>query len=173
ADPTTLTLDEAIALLAAKTQGQDGSRSTRIHQGRLLGEHPEGGSVSVRNGRFGSYVNFGKVNATLKKGLSAETITLEEAIRLIEEKEGLSQTKKGAKKKSQGAVKSTAKTQATVKAGAKTKDPSGPDDKKAGRVKNMGAVKRGTAKRSETESPMVNRKSVIKPATKSKKVGQA
>ena len=42
----------------------------------------------MRSGRFGPYVNHGKINAPLKDGLSAETITLEEAIRLIEDKQG-------------------------------------------------------------------------------------
>ena len=49
-----------------------------------VGEHPDGGPISVRAGRFGPYVNHGKVNATLPKSLSPESISLEEAIRLIE-----------------------------------------------------------------------------------------
>ncbi|MCI0467114.1 MAG: type I DNA topoisomerase [Beijerinckiaceae bacterium] len=85
ADATTFTLDEAIALLAAKEAGTGAKAAS---QGRLLGEHPSGGAVTVREGRFGPYVNRGKTNATLKSGLSAETVTLEEAVRLIDEKEG-------------------------------------------------------------------------------------
>ncbi|WGJ16279.1 type I DNA topoisomerase [Methylocapsa sp. D3K7] len=86
ADPTTLTLDDAVALLAAKASGQGGASGSS--QGRPLGEHPDGGIISVRSGRFGPYVNHGKINATLKSGMSSETITLEEAIRLIEDKAG-------------------------------------------------------------------------------------
>jgi len=85
ADPTTLTLEDAIALVAAKRTGQGGNASV---QGRLLGEHPKGGPVTVRAGRFGPYVNRGNANATLKGGMSSETVTLEEAIRLIEDKQG-------------------------------------------------------------------------------------
>ena len=81
ADPTTLTFEEALALISAKASG--GSAL----QGRLLGEHPSGGPITVRAGRFGAYVNHGKTNATLKKDMSPETITLEQAIRLIEDKE--------------------------------------------------------------------------------------
>ena len=56
----TLTLDDAVALLAAKAAGGG-------VYGRLLGEHPDGGPVTVRDGRFGAYVNWGKVNATIPK----------------------------------------------------------------------------------------------------------
>ncbi len=83
-DATTLTLEDAIALVAAKAAGQGANASI---QGRLLGAHPAGGPVTVRAGRFGPYVNRGNTNATLKGGMSPETITLEEAIRLIEDKQ--------------------------------------------------------------------------------------
>ena len=59
-DPASLTLDDAVALLAAKAAGGG-------VYGRLLGEHPDGGPVTVRDGRFGAYVNWGKVNATIPK----------------------------------------------------------------------------------------------------------
>jgi DNA topoisomerase I len=83
ADPTTFSLEEAVALIAAKESGEKSPA-----QGRFLGEHPSGGAVTVRAGRFGPYVNRGKTNATLRKRMLAETITLEEAVRLIDEKEG-------------------------------------------------------------------------------------
>jgi DNA topoisomerase-1 len=54
--------------------------------GRLLGEHPQGGPVTVRPGRFGPYVNHGKLNATLSKGLDLDTIRLEEALALLDAK---------------------------------------------------------------------------------------
>ncbi len=84
ADPTTFSLEEAVGLIAAK---ESGTREKSAAEGRLLGEHPLGGAVSVRAGRFGPYVNWGRTNATLKKGISPESITLEEAVRLIHDKE--------------------------------------------------------------------------------------
>jgi len=105
ADATTLTLEDAIALVAAKAAGRGGDSSI---QGRLLGEHPAGGPVTVRAGRFGPYVNRGNTNATLKGGMSPETITLEEAIRLIEDKQGAG-TSSRVKKSKRGAPKTTAK----------------------------------------------------------------
>ncbi|HTV31761.1 MAG TPA: type I DNA topoisomerase [Methylocella sp.] len=168
ADPTTLTLDEAVALLAAKTQGRDGSGAAARIQGRLLGEHPNGGPVTVRAGRFGAYVNHGKTNATLKNGLSSETISLEEALRLIEEKEGSSQARKGTKRKGKeaggaAAVETPAKKAAKVKEGGRP----------TGGGKSAAAGQRGAAKRTEAASPQPARKTTAKPAAKSKKVGQA
>ena len=64
-DPTSLTLDDAVALLAAKAAGGGVS-------GRLVGQHPNGGPVTVREGRFGPYVNWGKVNATIPKSTPPE-----------------------------------------------------------------------------------------------------
>jgi DNA topoisomerase I len=84
ADATTLTLEEAISLIAAK---QAGHGSKGAVQGRLLGNQPNGEAVTVRAGRFGPYVNRGKTNAPLRNGMTPETITLEEAITLIDEKE--------------------------------------------------------------------------------------
>ena len=92
-DQASLTLEQALELLAEKAAGGGGATGGG---GRLLGEHPEGGKVTVRPGRFGAYVNWGKINATLAKGASADDVTLEEALRLIEAKGGA--PKKSAKK---------------------------------------------------------------------------
>jgi DNA topoisomerase I len=101
ANPTTFSLDEAVALLAAKREGGAG-------QGRVLGKHPAGGEILLRNGKFGPYVSRGKINATLKNGASPDSITLEEAIHLIDAKQG-----SGAKRaRSKGASAKTAKSNA-------------------------------------------------------------
>jgi len=134
ADPTTLTLEDAIALLAAKAEGT----GAKAIQGRLLGEHPQGGPVTVRSGRFGPYVNYGKINATLKAGLSPETITLEEAIRLIEDKEAAGKgggTAKKEKAAPKGAAKAvTAKPARKSEAKSESKSaakPAAPKSKRA------------------------------------------
>ena len=80
-DPASLTLDGGGG--AAQRQGRG-----RRRDGRLLGEHPDGGPVTVRDGRFGPYVNWGKVNATLPKGATPDSVTLSEALDLIAEREG-------------------------------------------------------------------------------------
>jgi DNA topoisomerase-1 len=51
--------------------------------GKVLGDHPEGGQVILRSGKYGPYVSHGKINATIPKSREAETITLDEAVSLI------------------------------------------------------------------------------------------
>src|SRR5208283_5569144 len=105
-DPTTLTLDEAVALLAAKAAAGGG--------GRVLGDHPGGGAVTLREGRFGPYVAWGKVNATLPQGMSLEEVSLDEAIRLIDAKAAAEGSKAPAKKAS--AKKASDKSASVAKA---------------------------------------------------------
>ena len=82
----------------------------------------------MRAGRFGPYVNWGKINATLKSGMPAETVTLEEAVRLIADKEAASS--KPVKRAAPGSPKRAAK-----KAAAPEKEPSGQGVAKARKVK--------------------------------------
>ncbi|HEY3011074.1 MAG TPA: type I DNA topoisomerase [Micromonosporaceae bacterium] len=51
---------------------------------RKLGEHPETGEpVVLKSGRFGPYVSSGDRNASLLRSQSPETLTLDEALRLL------------------------------------------------------------------------------------------
>ena len=121
ADPTTFSLEDAVALLAAKTSGEGASGGSV--QGRLLGQHPQGGPITVRQGRFGPYVNHAKTNATLKRDMSPESLTLEEAIRLIEDKAGEGTPKKKApvrKAATKAAAKTAVPDAATTASGKKT-----------------------------------------------------
>ena len=60
--------NRAIDLIVAKESGAGASRFGGGGAARVLGEHPEGGPVAVKQGRFGAYVSHGKVNATIPKG---------------------------------------------------------------------------------------------------------
>ncbi|MGF6861984.1 DNA topoisomerase-1 [Rhodobacteraceae bacterium MBR-64] len=77
---------------------------------RELGEHPDGGPVQVMAGRYGPYVKWAKVNATLPKDIEPETVTLEQALALISEKAAKGGKKPAAKKTP--AKKAPAKTAA-------------------------------------------------------------
>ncbi len=115
ADPESITLEAALALLAEKAAGGGGG-------GRALGEHPSGGAVTVRAGRFGPYVNWGKVNATIPKSIAPDEITLGEALELIAEKDGqpASPRKAGkAKKDAEKAAKPAAKAERPAKSKAR------------------------------------------------------
>jgi DNA topoisomerase I len=51
---------------------------------RKLGEHPETGEpVVLKSGRYGPYVSTGERNASLLRSQSPETVTLEEALKLL------------------------------------------------------------------------------------------
>ena len=84
-DDDVLEIVEPIHLIVAKESGAGGSRFGG-GAGRELGEHPEGGKVSVKSGRFGSYVNHGKINATLPKGTDPASLTLDDALELLKAK---------------------------------------------------------------------------------------
>lgn len=71
-----------------------------------LGDHPEsGGPVNVLDGRYGPYVKWDKVNATLPKDIKPEDVTMDMAVALIAEKAA----KKGTKRKAPAKKKTAAK----------------------------------------------------------------
>ncbi len=85
-DILALGLNRAVVLIAEKATKGRGARGAAT-PGRELGEHPTlGGSITVRAGRFGPYVNLGKINATLPKATDPEALTLAEAVQLIDAK---------------------------------------------------------------------------------------
>src|SRR5271169_5057479 len=110
-----LTLDEAVTALAAKAAGGGSG-------GRMLGEHPDGGPITVRDGRFGAYVNWGRVNATIPKSIALDAITLQDAIELIAEREGkpAKPARKPAAAKAPGAAKPKAAAKKAAPAKGKT-----------------------------------------------------
>ena len=75
--------NRAIDLIVAKESGAGAARFGGGGAGRVLGEHPEGGQVSVKQGRFGTYVNHGKINATIPKGTDPAGLTLDDAVALL------------------------------------------------------------------------------------------
>ncbi len=81
-----------------------------------LGEHPAGGRVSVMSGRYGPYVKWDSVNATIPKDMSPDTITLEQGLALIAERAASSGSKATAKR---AAKKAPAKKAAAKKAAPK------------------------------------------------------
>lgn len=101
----TIGMNRAVEVLAQKASRGRG-RSAAPGPLRVLGAHPDGGEVQVMPGKYGPYVKWEKVNATLPKGVEPEAVTLEEALILIAEKAG----KSGARKKA--AAKPSAKTAA-------------------------------------------------------------
>jgi DNA topoisomerase-1 len=82
---------------------------------KVLGEHPDGGEVQVMPGRYGPYVKWGKVNATLPKGVEPEELALDEALILIAEKAGKGGKKPTAEKAGSAKPAATAAPKAAKK----------------------------------------------------------
>ncbi len=77
-------LNRAVTVIAEGKTGGKGRQAGSSSPLKVLGEHPElGGKVEVLAGRYGPYIKFGKVNATLPKNIAPEAVTMEEAVRLI------------------------------------------------------------------------------------------
>ena len=89
----TIGINRAVDLLAQKEQ-----RGTRQVL-KDLGEHPEGGAMQVLDGRYGPYVRWGRINATLPKGVVPQDVTPEQAVELIAAKQA---TKGGKRKRKAG-----------------------------------------------------------------------
>jgi DNA topoisomerase-1 len=81
-DVLTVELERALELLKKKkTRGREPERT--------LGEHPESGkAVEVWDGRYGPYVKHDGTNASLIDDQTIESVTMEEAVQLIAEREG-------------------------------------------------------------------------------------
>jgi DNA topoisomerase-1 len=125
-DVFTIGLNRAVTVLAEKQASRGRGRGAAAAALKELGDHPDGGGkIVVRDGKYGPYVNFGKINATLPKGKDPQTVTVEEAVALIAEKEAKGGTAKkparkaAAPKKAAAAKKPAAKKPAAKKPAAK------------------------------------------------------
>ena len=100
----TVGLNRAVDLIAEKAA--KGGRRGAAKSLKDLGEHPDlGGMIAVKDGRYGPYVNHGKVNATLPKDKDPQSVTLEEAVALIAAKAGVKGKAKTTKKKATAKAK--------------------------------------------------------------------
>jgi DNA topoisomerase-1 len=129
-------LNRAVTLIAEKRAGKGGGRGrTAIAPLKELGNHPDGQPINLFNGRYGPYLKHGTINANIPRGADPASITLEQAIELVDARAAAapstkSKGKRPAKKapakkaaaKSTGDSKSTTtKKTAAKKAPAKTK----------------------------------------------------
>jgi DNA topoisomerase-1 len=97
-DVFSIGLNRAVSVIAEKQSKGPRARGGTPSALKDLGEHPDGGgNITVRDGRYGAYVNFGKINATLPKGKDPASVTMDEALALIAakiEKDGANGGKK-------------------------------------------------------------------------------
>src|ERR1700716_730505 len=111
-------LNRAVTLIAEKILKGPSGRRFGADPGKPLGDHPTLGGVAVKGGRYGAYVTAGGVNATIPSDKTQETITLEEAVALIDER-----VAKGGGKPARGKKKAKAAKPAKVEADGQAPKP--------------------------------------------------
>jgi DNA topoisomerase-1 len=138
----TVTLEEAEAIFAApKTRG----RRTAAPPLRELGADPATEKpLVIKEGRFGPYVTDGEYNASLRRGQTPESLTIEEASEMLADKRAKGPAKKKAAPRKAAAKKAepaAAKKAAAKKATAAKKTAGGAAKKTAGAAKKTAAKK--------------------------------
>ncbi len=122
-DPYTIELPRALELLAEPKR----SRRTTKTVLKALGKHPETkNEIELCDGRYGPFVTDGEVNASIPKGSEPDSVTLEQALKLLEDapKKKTTRKKSTAKKKTTAKKKSTAKKKTTAKKKSTSEDNS-------------------------------------------------
>jgi DNA topoisomerase-1 len=124
-DVFTIGLNRAVDLIATKRAGGKSRFQRGAPAGKAVGEHPDGGAIELRDGRYGAYVAWNGVNATLPKDMNKDAMTAEQALGLIQAKIASGAVPKPAGKSAgkagtgKAAGKAAAPKRATAKAGSK------------------------------------------------------
>ncbi|MGH2340183.1 type I DNA topoisomerase [Segnochrobactraceae bacterium EtOH-i3] len=128
----TVGLNRAVSLIAEKKEKGGRGRGAAAPPLKDLGEHPTlGGKVTVQSGRYGPYVKFDKINATIPKDIDPASLTMDQAVALI-----------AARAESAG---KTVKAKAAPKAKAAKKDADAAETPKKPRAKKAAAPADGEA----------------------------
>jgi DNA topoisomerase-1 len=150
-------LNRAVTLIAEKIAKGPSGRRFGADPGKPLGDHPTLGGVAVKGGRYGAYVTAGGVNATIPSDKTQDTITLAEAIVLIDER-----VAKGGIKPKRAAKKAPAKKATAKKADGAEKKPAA---KKAVAKKAAAKPKAEGAAASKARAPVTAKKTAAKKKT--------
>ncbi len=104
-------LNRAVKLIAEKRAKGPRGRRFGGDPGRPLGEHPsKGGVVVAKSGRYGPYVSHDGVNATLPPDKTPDTVTLDEALALLDARAGRAPAPHARRRTNQRAAPSTARS---------------------------------------------------------------
>lgn len=95
-----ISFEQALLLLSQpKTKGKAAGPKVL----RSLGNHPVSNlEITIRTGRYGPYVTDGETNASVQKGMDPDTLSLDDAVNLIEDRKArpvVEKPKRGRKKK--------------------------------------------------------------------------
>jgi DNA topoisomerase-1 len=133
-------LNRAVVLLAEPAA--PGRRGPQLL--RELGEHPEGGAVALYRGRYGPYVGYDGLIASLPRSADPDTFSLEEAVPLLATQ----------REKAKGRPRKSGRSgppKASPRRAAKVADVR--HRKTAGAAKKTAAKKTGTRKKTDTRRP--------------------
>jgi DNA topoisomerase-1 len=120
-------LNRAVTLIEERKAKGPSKGRFGADPGRSLGDHPDkGGPVVVKKGRYGPYVSHDGVNATLPSDITPETVTLEQALPLLE-----ARAARGGGKKSKRNAKAAKTAGPSEAAGEKKATKAKPKAKKA------------------------------------------
>jgi DNA topoisomerase I len=116
----TIGLDDAKTLLAQPKPRGRAARAAAAPPLKELGEDTTSGKpIVLREGRFGPYVTDGETNASLRKGDTIESITLQRAVELLAERRAAAPAQK------RGGRRSSAGTGRAAKSGTRSARSSG------------------------------------------------
>jgi DNA topoisomerase-1 len=160
-DVFTIGLNRAVTLIAEKVAKGPGRGRFKADPGKALGDHPSGGPIAVKNGRYGPYVTHDGTNATLPSDLTPETVTLAQAIELIDARAGKGKPKRGKKAATAKAATPDAATDA-----ASAKKPAKVVGLKTAAKTASKAAKKSTAKARGTVTAKAAPAAAEKPAAK-------
>ena len=114
-DVWTVGMNRAVQLLAEKVASR-GARGKAALPVRELGEHPEaGGLVNIFDGKYGPYVKWEKINATIPDTIEVSELTMAHAVDLIDERAAKAGKKKPSAKKAPAKKKAAPKKKAAAK----------------------------------------------------------
>jgi DNA topoisomerase-1 len=143
----TVGFNRAMHLIADKIANPKKGRRFGADPGKTLGEHPDkGGSIVVKNGRYGPYVSHNSVNATLTGDKTPETVTLDEAIVLLDARAAMMEN---SPKGRRAAGRKTASGNAAAKPAAKPKKPAAAKAKKTAAAASAKPARRTKATAAE------------------------
>jgi len=100
-------MNRAVEMLAEKRANPGRSRGGTVLKD--LGKHPtDDKPIQIMDGRYGPYVKYAKINATIPKGTDPQDVNIDMALEYIAEKEAKGTKKRPAKKKAAAKKKKTA-----------------------------------------------------------------
>jgi DNA topoisomerase-1 len=155
----TISREQALELLSAPaSRARGAAAASNLAE---LGETPEGRRVVVKKGRFGAYVTDGVVNATLKRGVTVEELSLADALSLLNERRDAPPSAKArgragprrAAPKAAAAPKATPKKATAKKATAKKAVVAEPAEEAVKPTKKASAKKAPAKKASTKKAP--------------------